>query len=412
MNYDLIVIGGGPAGMMAAGKSGENGARVLLLEKNPRLGAKLLITGKGRCNITNTEPDRRKFIAHYGEQGKFLFSAFARFDNQAVIDFFESQGAKTKVERGGRVFPVSDHSDTVWSALVGYMNKYKVEIKLKAEVQELVVKNKKIEKVVLVNKEEFVAKKYLITTGGKAYPGTGSTGTAFDWLKKMGHTIITPRPALAPIIVAEEWVKELEGLSLKNVAISIYQNNKKVDSRFGEAIFTSNGLSGPIVLDMSKRIGELLNIGPVELKIDFKPALNEKVLDERIQRDWQATKNKMFKNSLNDLLPQKMIPVVVRFSQIEPGTQVNAVTKPERRKLVSLLKNFTFVVKKVEGFNLAIVTAGGVDLKEVDPKTMRSKIIENLYLAGEILDIDGPTGGFNLQVCWSTGVAAGESAGE
>ncbi|HRY63565.1 MAG TPA: aminoacetone oxidase family FAD-binding enzyme, partial [Patescibacteria group bacterium] len=246
MIYDLIVIGGGPAGMIGAGRAAENGARVLLLEKNSRLGAKLLVTGKGRCNITNAEADLKKFITNYGPKGKFLFSSFSRFNNHDVINFFENYGVVTKVERGERVFPTSDRSDSVLSALAQYMRKNKVGVKLKAEVREIIVKDKRIEKIVLTSGEELSAEKYLIATGGKSYPGTGSTGTAFEWLKKMGHRIIPPRPALAPIIVKENWVKELAGLSLKNVAINVYQNNKKVDSRFGEALFTHNGLSGPI----------------------------------------------------------------------------------------------------------------------------------------------------------------------
>ncbi len=410
MLYDLIVIGGGPAGMMAAGRAAENGARVLLLEKNDQLGVKLLITGKGRCNITNTEPELKKFIGQYGQNGKFLFTALNKFSPQDTLLFFDNLGVATKVERGQRVFPASDRADAVLSALIKYLKKNQVETRLNVEVEKIVTRlrdKNSIEKIILTNGQELIAKNYLIATGGKSYPGTGSTGTGFEWLKKMGHHIIQPQPALVPIVVQEPWIHELEGLSLKNVAISLYQNNKKMDSRFGEAIFTHNGLSGPIILDMGKKIGELLTKGVVSLKIDFKPALDEKTLDQRIQEDFLNFKDKMFKNSLAWLLPQKMVPVIIKLSGIETNKKVNIINKIERQKLLGLLKNFTLQVKKTAGFGAAIITAGGVDLKEIDPQTMRSKIIDNLYLSGEILDLDGPTGGFNLQVCWSTGYVAG-----
>lgn len=345
MVYDLIVIGGGPAGMMAAGRTGERGGRVLLLEKNPRLGVKLAITGKGRCNLTNAEPEIKKFIANYGVNGKFLFSAMSRFDNFDVIDFFEQRGVKTKVERGQRVFPESDQSRDVNEALLEYLRDNKVAVRTKAAVKELAIRNKRIEKVVLLGQEELAAKNYLIATGGQSYPGTGSNGDGYDWLKRLGHKIVEPRPALAPIVLRENWIQELEGLSLKNVAISVWQNKKKIDNRFGEALFTRHGMSGPIILDMSKKIGELLALasGPVELMIDFKPALNEKILDERLRKDFAAQINKMFKNSLTWLLPQKMIPVIIRLSGISGNKKVNAITRIERQKLSKLLKSLVLV---------------------------------------------------------------------
>ncbi|HOY56002.1 MAG TPA: NAD(P)/FAD-dependent oxidoreductase [bacterium] len=411
MSYDLIVIGGGPAGMLAAGRAAENGARVLLLEKNNQLGIKLLITGKGRCNLTNAEPELKKFISQYGKNGKFLYAALNKFSPKETVNFFNNLGVATKIERGQRIFPVSDRADAVLAALIKYLKKNQVAIKLNAEVEKIILNSQdsEVEKIILTGGQELIAKNYLISTGGKSYPGTGSTGTGFEWLKKMGHHIIEPRPALVPIVLQESWINELEGLSLKNVAISIYQNNKKIDSRFGEAIFTRYGLSGPIILDMSKKINELLISGEVVLKIDFKPALDEKTLDQRIQEDFLSFKNKLFKNALVALLPQKMIPVIIKLSAIDPEKKVNIITKAERQKLLGLLKNFTLQVKKTAGFETAIITAGGVDLKEIDPQTMRSKIIDNLYLAGEILDLDGPTGGFNLQICWSTGYLAGNN---
>lgn len=409
MKYDVIVIGGGPAGMMAAGRAAELGAKILLLEKNDRLGIKLLCTGKGRCNITNNTEETKKMIERYGKNGRFLFSAFTKFGVREVIEFFENFGVKTKVERGERIFPESDRARDVLNALEKYMRKFGVEVVTKASVRDIIIENNKIEKIILHNNEDIVGENYIICTGGKSYPLTGSTGDGYKWLKKIGHTVIDPRPALTPIIIKEKFIKELEGLSLKNVEISIFKDNKKIDSRFGEALFTDNGLSGPIILDMSKKIGEELG-NELKLKIDFKPALDFIKLDERVQRDFSENSNKLFKNSLNELLPQKLISIMIRFSGIDPDKKVNTVTKEERKKLLHLLKEFELTVKDLLGFDKAIVTAGGVDLKEVDPKTMRSKIIDNLYFAGEILDVDGPTGGYNLQVCWSTGFVAGESS--
>jgi hypothetical protein len=253
------------------------------------------------------------------------------------------------------------------------------------------------------------AKQYALCSGGRSYPLTGSTGNGYLWLEKMGHSIVLPQPALTPIVIKEGFVKEAEGLSLKNVSISIFQNNKKVASRFGEALFTNNGMSGPIILDMSKKIGELLEIGNVELRIDFKPALSFEILDKRLLRDFKNFSNKMFKNYLDELLPKKIIPLMLKLSAIDPNKKVNSVSKDERKKIIHLLKNFKLTIDRIGGFDSAIITSGGVNLQEIDPKTMKSKIIKNLFVAGEILDLDGPTGGFNLQVCWSTGFAVGEN---
>ena len=413
MKYDLAVIGGGPAGMMAAGHAGELGARVVLLEKNRSLGIKLLMAGKGRCNITNKTEDPKELAAVYGKSGKFLLSALSRFGVDDVINFFESRGVKTKVERGNRVFPISDKGRDVLDVLIDYLKESKVEVKFGSAVKEIIVgvdgsQPKKIEKILLHNGGEITADKFIIATGGKSYPTSGSSGDAYSWLAKLGHTIITPRPALTPVIVKENFIKELEGLSLKNVEISLFENNKKIFSEFGEALFTNNGLSGPIVIDMSKKIGEELP-KKIIIKIDFKPALDFVKLDERILRDFQESNNKLFRNSLDKLLPQKLIPVIIRLSKINPDKRVNLITKEERRNLVHLLKEFSLEVVDLVGFEKAIVTTGGVDLREVDPKTMQSKIIDNLYLAGEVLNIDGPTGGYNLQVCWTTGHVAGEN---
>jgi len=408
MKYDVAIIGGGPAGMMAAGIAASQGSSVVLIEKNRRLGAKLLITGKGRCNITNVEDNQKEFIKKFGKNGPFLFSSFNQFSNQDAVDFFESKGVETKVERGGRVFPVSDKAADVLNVFKNYLKENKVRIKAGVGVKEIKVKNNSIEKIVMWG-GEVEAEKYVLCTGGKSYPETGSTGDFYAWLKKVGHTVVEPSPVLVPVLIKEKIVTELQGLSLKNVEISVFQNNKKKDSRFGEAVFTHEGLSGPVILNMSKNIGEVLKEGEVELRIDFKPALEFSVLDERLQKDFSENTKKMFKNSLDKLLPQKAIPVFIKLSGINPDKKVCEITKEERNNLLHLFKEFKLNVKELSGFEKAIVTLGGVSLKEVDPKTMNSKIIDNLYFAGEILDLDGPTGGYNLQVCWSTGYAAGGS---
>lgn len=405
--YQLAVIGGGPAGMMAAGHAAELGAGVALIEKNNTLGAKLLITGKGRCNITNAEEDLKKIINAYGPNGKFLYSALNKFPNKEVVDFFEKHRLKTKIERGNRVFPVSDKARDVVNCLVQYLEINKVEVKFNSSVKKITAKNNKIEKIILMNGEEIQADNYILATGGKSYPGTGSTGEAYKWLKQLGHTIIEPKPALTPVIVKEQIVKRLEGLSLKNAEVSLWAG-QKLASEFGEALFTANGLSGPVILDLSKKISSNINKN-LKIKIDFKPALDYPTLDKRILRDFEEQKNKKFKNSLDKLLPGKLIPVIIELSGIKPDKAVNEITKDERKKLLKLLKEFELTVKGLVGFEKAIITSGGVDLKEVDPQTMKSKILDNLYFAGEILDLDGPTGGYNLQVAWSTGYSAGDN---
>ncbi len=406
--YKVIVVGGGPAGMMAAGRAGELGASTLLLEKNKILGKKLLITGQGRCNLTNAQSDLKSFINQFGPQGKFLYHALFYFGPKEIINFFEKLGVKIKIERGQRVFPFNDRAEEILKALIKYLKKSSVEINLNKKVVKVVKNKDYLEKIILSNKQVLEADNFIFCPGGKSYPSTGSTGEAYQWLTKLGHQISPLFPSLTPLLVKEKIVKELEGLSLKNVSFHLFQNNKKINSRFGEAIFTAQGLSGPIVLDLSRDWP--LNTDNLMIKIDFKPALDYHQLDQRIQKDFQQAANKLFKNSLNKLLPQKLIPVIIKLSQINPEKRVNLITREQRKKIVHLLKEFPLKIKGLGGYDQAIITRGGVNLKEIDPNTMKSKIIKNLYLAGEILDLDGPTGGYNLQVCWSTGYLAGENA--
>jgi len=408
-NFDVAIVGAGPAGMIAAGRAAELGVKAILIEKNEKPGIKLLLTGKGRCNITNAEFNLRELVKNYGKNGNFLFHAYSVFGPKNIIDFFEKSGLKTKIERGKRVFPISDQSKDVLKALINYLIKNKAGMIYDSEVVGVDCQNRKINKLIL-KKREIAAKNYIFCTGGKSYPSTGSTGDGFKWAKALGHHIKDLSPALVPIKIKETWIKELQGLSLKNVEINVFQKGKKEKSEFGECIFTHFGLSGPIVLDISKKVGELLKNGEVELSLDLKPALDSATLDERIQRDFNKYQNKAFKNCLVDLLPRKLIPVIIKISNINPEKKVNTITKEERHSLVKLLKNLEMTSAGLLGFDSAIVTSGGISLEEIDHKTMKSKIIDNLFFAGEIIDIDGPTGGFNLQACWSTGYLAGENA--
>jgi len=421
--FDVAVIGGGPAGMLSAGRAAELGAKVVLIEKNPSLGKKLLITGKGRCNITQAEFSDREFVKTLdknslpaGRQGKFLFSSLNLFGPEKVIQFFEKRGMKTKTERGGRVFPVSDLAQDVLQVLLKYLKENQVSIRLGEKVSGFNLDGNRIKSVKL-KEREIQADKFIIATGGKSYPATGSTGDGYSWLQNLGHTISKTFPALVPVEAKEEWVKDLQGLSLKNVALNIFQNGKKQDSFFGEMLFTHFGLSGPIVLDASKKISELLeNLsgqeGEVKVQLDLKPALDFSQLEERLKRDFQRFQKKDFQNYLPELLPQKMIETIIKLVKIPDHKKINLITKEERKNLVKILKGLELNVLKTTGYNQAIIISGGVNLKEIDSKTMQSKIVKNLYLAGEILDLDGPTGGYNLQIAWSTGFSAGENAGQ
>lgn len=407
MKYDAIIIGGGPAGMMAAGRAGELGVRALLLEKNKTLGVKLLATGGGRCNITNKIDGLKALAARYGKNGKFLFSALNNFGPEDVVAFFEEKRVKTKIENAGRVFPASDKARDVLNALVDHIKKQRVEIRTSAEVREIIKKNGKIEKVMLADGEEIFADNFVIAAGGRSYPATGSSGDGYRWLEKLGHRATNLTPALVPIILKESFVKDLEGVSLKNAEASVYKDSKKIASRRGEMMFTSNGMSGPAILDISGSVAKALP-GKVKLRIDLVPEADLAELNKNIQADLQEG-NKMLKNCFSGYLPQKMVLLMSKLARIDPEKKANFVTREERNKLLRFLKNFEVEAERAAGFEKAMATSGGIDLKEIDPKTMRSKIIDNLYFAGEILGIDGPTGGYNLQVSWSTGRAAGES---
>lgn len=407
--FDIAVIGGGPAGMIAAGRAAELGVKVVLIEKNEVLGKKLLLTGKGRCNFTHNEFDIRKFAEKYGRNGRFLYRALSVFGVKEVIDFFASRGVKGKVEQGDRIFPENGNVQDILKVLLKYLSEGKVTILYNVEVINFKHEDRKISQVILRDRQ-IIADKFIICTGGKSYPQTGSTGDGYHWARQWGHTIIEPVPALNPIKISEKWVKELQGLSLKNISLKLFQNGKKQDERFGEMLFTHFGVSGPIVMDLSKNIGTLLKRGPVKLILDLKPALDFKKLDKRIQRDLEKFKGRMFKNSLKGLLPLSMIPVIIRLSGIESEKQVDYLSREERIKLVHLLKELELSPTELLGFKWSVVTSGGIALKEVDPNTMCSKKIKNLYFAGEILDLDGPSGGYNLQECWSSGYLAGESA--
>lgn len=397
--YDLIIIGAGAAGLMAANIAQDNGLKYIILERNSRAGRKIALTGKGRCNITNNNQDLQDLVSEYSKNGKFLYGTFSQFSVKDTLEYFEKVlDLELKTERGNRVFPNSDKAIDVVYALT---KRIKDRIIYNTDVIDFKINGNSIESVI-TNNGEYKGKHYLLATGGMSYPTTGSNGDGYKLARKLGHTIVEPKPALVPITVKEQWVKELSGLSLKNVNISVIQNGKKHISKFGEALFTHEGMSGPIIIDMSREIGDLLEKAPVELSIDFKPALNESVLDNRVIEDFKEFRNKAFRNSLNKLLPSSLIPVFLALLPIDKDKKVADINKEERKSLVKLLKDFRLNVKELDSWDKAIVTAGGIDIKEIEPKTMKSKIINNLYFAGEIIDVYGPTGGYNLQICWST----------
>ena len=415
-----VVIGGGPAGMMAAIKASNIRRQCYTLGKNESLGKKLLITGKGRCNITSSLPIE-EFIQNVPGNGMFLYSSFNNFTNQDIIELLKKEGLNVKEERGHRVFPTTDNAKDVLNALIKLLKKASVQIKTNAKVEKILVQDGKVTGLqanINGQKQTINADKIILATGGKSYPVTGSTGDGYELAKQLGHTITTIKPSLIPLTAKKEDLelcKELQGLSLINVSIKLIDisKNKAIYEDFGEMLFTHWGVSGPIILSGSahllryKNVEELLSKGQIELSINLKPALTAEKLENRILRDFEAQKNKEYKNSLNDLLPKKLIDSIIRLSGIDREKQVNSITKKERKNLVSLLQNFRIKISGFRPIEEAIVTSGGISTKEINPKTMESKIVHGLYFAGEIIDVDAYTGGFNLQIAWSTGYTAG-----
>ncbi|MFA6513780.1 MAG: aminoacetone oxidase family FAD-binding enzyme [Patescibacteria group bacterium] len=407
MKYDLAVIGGGASGLMAAHRASELGHKVIVIEKNPRLGVKLLITGGGRCNVTNNIPDYRLMATNFGAASSFLLSAFSRFGVLETIDFFESRNVKLKTENDNKVFPVSDIANDILNVLVDGIKEKGGVIQKSSPVSDLTLKNNKIEKAVLLSGEEILADNFLIATGGLSYPGTGSSGDGHLLLEKLGHTIKPLRPALTRISTKEKFVYDLEGLSLENVVLNLYLKNKKVAKEQGAIIFTATGLSGPAAINISRFV-DFKFASNYRLEIDLQPEYLKEELDKKLL-SIISTSNKFLKNSLEEFLPARLAETILILAGLKVERMSNSISREERKKLVEVMKLISLQVKSIEGFDRAMVTVGGVDLKEVDSKTMRSKIISNLFLAGEVLDIAGPTGGYNLQSAWSTGWVAGDS---
>ena len=402
----VLIIGAGAAGMMAAIAAADHGAQVILLEKNEKLGKKIYITGKGRCNITNGCPTE-DFFDNVVSNPKFLYSAVYTFDQSSMCSFLENEGLKLKEERGQRIFPESDKSSDVIKTLEHALRRRNVQIRLNTCVDRVVTDESGFSKVITSKGENIKADALIIATGGLSYKSTGSTGDGYRFASKMGHKIIDTEPSLVPLRVKEGYVKDLEGLSLKNVNLTIGRF-----SDFGEMLFTSDGISGPLVLtassDLCRQIAGTQE--GISAYIDLKPALTPEQLDQRILRDFAEEKNKAFKNSLNKLLPSKLIPVMVNLSQIREDKKVNEITKEERKRLAELIKKFALTIVGNKGFEQAVITQGGISVREIDASTMESKIVENVYFAGEVMDVDAYTGGFNLQIAWSTGYLAGMSA--
>lgn len=392
---------------MAAIRGGQLGAKVVLIEKNFCLGTKLLLTGGGRCNLTN-DIDARTFISQLGKNGKFLFSALHKFGVKETLDFFQSRGLKIKVENNNRVFPASNKAADVLDVLIKELKKNQVEILFSNPVKKIVTQNNKINKIVLADNREILADNFIVATGGKSYPQTGCVGDGYKWLKQMGHSIISPCPSLTPLLLKDNFVKDLQGLCVSEAKLTLFQGVKKVISINGDIIFTATGISGPGALDLSRAISpEAINDLAVE--IDFWPQLEISALDIKLQQAL-ASGARQIKNCLGGLVIPKFLPILFKLSKINPEKKSGAISRQERLSLAKLLKNFRLKIRALAGFDKAMITKGGVALAEIDPQTMRSKKISNLFICGEVLDLDGPTGGYNLQICWTSGYVTGESA--
>lgn len=410
MQYDAAVVGAGPAGMMAAIAAAKNGARVVLIEKNQDAGRKLLLTGGGRCNLANAEFDLRELVAHYGKNGAFLFHAFSEFGPKEAIGFFNDLGVKTKIENNGRVFPKSGRAREVLDALIDKLDELNVEIVYNNKVVAVKEKGNLIDGIVLQNGDDIIAKNYIIAAGGKSYPQTGSAGDGYVWAQKLGHKIDELSLALAPIKIQESWIKELAGVSLAGVKISVLQNNKKIARARGEMLFTHFGVSGPAVLNISAVVAESIKNGSVEILLDLLPDKNIEILEQEILKDFFQNPNRAAKNCLARYASINFIQALLKQIGVDGEKTANDITKSERRRIVATLKNIKLSATGTSGIELGMVTGGGVDTAQIDGKTMRSKIIGNLYFAGEIINVHGATGGFNLLQCWSTGHLAGASA--
>lgn len=404
----VIVIGGGAAGAVAAIFAARNGHRVELFEKNEKIGKKLFITGKGRCNVTNAGDMDALFDA-VKSNPKFLYSAFYSFTNEQAMDFFEELGVRLKVERGNRVFPESDHSSDIIHALKHELEQLGVEIHFCTEVKDVLVEHEKFTGIVLKNGKKVSGDACVVATGGISYASTGSTGDGYRFAEKTGHKVTELYPSLVPMEVKEWYAKELQGLSLRNVRGTILDGKKKLYDEFGEMLFTHYGVSGPIIISASSVVGKKLQDKELTLQIDLKPALSREQLDQRVLRDFEENKNKQFKNAVDKLFPAKIKPIMIELSGISPEKKVNEISKEERLYFVDLIKNFKMTLTGLRSYNEAIITKGGVSVKDIDPGTMESKKISGLYFAGEVLDLDALTGGFNLQIAWSTGYLAGIS---
>lgn len=409
----VIVVGGGAAGMFAAIAAAKNGHQVTLYEKNEKLGKKIFITGKGRCNITNAA-DMEELFGAVVTNSKFLYSSFYGYTNQNVIDFFGDAGVPVKIERGNRVFPISDHSSDVIRALEREMKKVGVKVCLNTEVKSVEAEKGKFNKVVLKDTTTQTADACIVATGGLSYRSTGSTGDGFRFAENVGHKVTQCFPSLVPMETKEPWICELQGLSLRNVEAKILDGKKELYKDFGEMLFTHFGVSGPLIISASSYVGKKFmdkngQKKELTLEIDLKPALTEEQLDQRVLRDFEENHNRQFKNAITKLFPTKLIPVMLELGGIDPEKKVNSIEKEERKQFVHLIKHFRMTLTGLRDYPEAIITKGGVNVKEIDPGTMESKLVKGLYFAGEVLDLDALTGGFNLQIAWSTGYAAGNA---